>query len=140
MAAEIRTLYDGDTEVLPRTTASAVSTEDGTSVDVALQKNKKDLLDHIEDKDNPHGVTAAQVGAAEAVHSHVKADISDFAHTHTKADISDFPTEMAPTAHTHNATDVMTSDGATVEAKLTEISGQIGDISTMLDNINGEVI
>lgn len=121
MAAEIRTLHDGDTEVLPRTTASAVSTEDGTSVDVALQKNKKDLLDHIEDKDNPHGVTAAQVGAAEAVHTHTKADISDF-------------------AHTHNATDVMTADGATVEAKLTEISGQIGDISTMLDNINGEVI
>ena len=92
-------------------------------------------------------------------HTHVKADISDFAHTHTKeditnfpttmppsththvkADISNFPTEMTPTAHKHNAADVTCSDGATVEAMLTEISGQIGDVSTMLDTINGEVI
>ena len=61
---------------------------------------------HISDKANPHGVTAAQAGAAEAVHTHVKTDISDFAHTHTKEDISNFPTEMPPSAHTHNASDI----------------------------------
>jgi phage-related tail fiber protein len=37
---------------------------------------------HVSNKSNPHGVTAAQVGAAAT------------AHTHTKADITDFPTSL----------------------------------------------
>lgn len=76
------------------------------SKDTAIAAAQATADNHIANKENPHSVTAAQVGAAEAVHSHVKADISDFAHTHTKADISDFPTEMAPTAHTHNTRDI----------------------------------
>ncbi len=35
-------------------------------------------------------------GKADAVHKHVKADITDFAHTHTKSEISDFPDTMPP--------------------------------------------
>lgn len=47
---------------------------------------------HIASVANPHAVTAAQVGAAPTVHTHVKADITDFAHTHTLADVTDFGT------------------------------------------------
>ncbi len=59
MAAEIRTIKDGDTQVLPRTTAKAVKMEDGYSLEAALAKAKE----HINDRSNPHGVTAADVGA-----------------------------------------------------------------------------
>lgn len=38
MASEIRTLKDGETQVLPRTTAQAVSTSDGTTIDVYIDK------------------------------------------------------------------------------------------------------
>jgi hypothetical protein len=45
-------------------------------------------------------------GKAAAVHTHVKADVTDFAHTHAKNDITDFPTSMPPSAHTHVKADV----------------------------------
>nr|DAL80214.1 MAG TPA: structural protein [Caudoviricetes sp.] len=50
-----------------------------------LDKITQALLDHwnaaythVSNKSNPHGVTAAQVGAAATAHTHVKADIADF--------------------------------------------------------------
>lgn len=50
-----------------------------------LDKITQALLDHwnaaythVSNKNNPHGVTAAQVGAAATAHTHAKADITDF--------------------------------------------------------------
>ena len=44
---------------------------------------------HLSDKNNPHGVTAAQVGAAAAGHTHTAADVGAAAasHTHTAAEV-----------------------------------------------------
>ena len=92
--AEIKTLKQGETQVLPRTVAEAVNTDSGLSVQAELDALKEstpdvsaqitahntdpsahedirslvsaaqqDLIEHTENKSNPHQVTAAQVGA-----------------------------------------------------------------------------
>lgn len=43
-----------------------------------LLNNWNSAYTHISNKSNPHGVTAAQVGAATATHTHTKANITDF--------------------------------------------------------------
>lgn len=51
----------------------------GETLAVAMGKIAKaiyDLIAHIGNKDNPHGVTAAQVGAAAAGHTHSAADVN----------------------------------------------------------------
>lgn len=92
--AEIKTLKQGETQVLPRTVAEAVNTDSGLSVQAELDALKEstpdvsaqitahntnpsahedirglvsdaqqDLTEHTENNNNPHQVTAAQVGA-----------------------------------------------------------------------------
>lgn len=60
-----------------------------------------DLISHLSNKSNPHGVTAAQVGASATGHKHTKSEITDFptsmtptSHKHTKSEITDFPSSM----------------------------------------------
>ena len=55
--------------------------------------------------------TSADLGLAEAEHTHVKADVTDFAHDHVKADITDFAhshtkSDISDFAHTHTKSDV----------------------------------
>lgn len=66
--------------------------------------------EHVENKENPHEVTAAQVGAAEKDHTHTASDVGAAAtsHTHTKSQITDFPTSMAPTVHNQAASTITT--------------------------------
>lgn len=52
------------------------------------------LIDHLANKNNPHGVTAAQVGA------------SPTGHKHSKSEITDFPSSMTPTAHNQAASTI----------------------------------
>ena len=52
----------------PVSTAQATAIADAKSAGTTAQTN---LTTHINNKSNPHGVTAAQVGAAEASHTHV---------------------------------------------------------------------
>lgn len=85
--AEIKTLKQGETQILPRTVAEAVSTSDGSNVQTELDNLKKQVPDvseqinahntnpeahesirteistHVSNKENPHQVTASQVGA-----------------------------------------------------------------------------
>ncbi len=65
----------------------------------ALLNNWNAAYTHISNKSNPHGVTAAQVGAATATH------------THTKANITDFPTSLPA-----NGGDAATVGGHSVNA------------------------
>lgn len=60
-------------------------------------------INHINDKNNPHKVTYAQVGAAPASHTHKPEDAgaAPVNHTHTAAQVG-----AAPTNHTHTATQV----------------------------------
>lgn len=61
-------------------------------------------------------VTQSLSTKAESDHTHLKADITDFAHTHLKADITDFavsyleltdtPSDFTPSAHTHDASEI----------------------------------
>lgn len=64
---------------------------------------KAQLQQHTNDKDNPHGVTAEQVGAAAANHTHKPSDIGAAAasHTHKPADIG-----AAAASHTHSLADL----------------------------------
>jgi hypothetical protein len=57
---------------------------------------------------------AALAGKANASHTHVKADITDFTHTHVKANISDF-------AHTHPISEVTALQTA-LEGKISALS------------------
>ena len=55
--------------------------------------------------------SADDLGLAEAEHTHVKADVTDFAHDHVKADITDFAhshtkSDISDFSHTHNKSDV----------------------------------
>ena len=59
-----------------------------------IAKAVKDLISHIANKSNPHGVTVEQIGA------------SATGHKHTKSEITDFPTAMTPTAHNHSAVEI----------------------------------
>ena len=57
------------------------------------------IIDHNVMSDQWDGFQSQIDGKANSVHTHVKADITDFAHTHVKADITDF-------AHTHVKADI----------------------------------
>lgn len=88
---------------------------------------------HTGNKSNPHGVTAAQIGAAAASHTHTAAQVGAVptgrkvngkaltgdvtlaagdvgaaaaSHTHRKSQITDFPTTMPPSAHTHTKSQI----------------------------------
>ena len=55
--------------------------------------------------------SADDLGLAEAEHTHVKADVTDFAHNHVKADITDFAhshtkSDISDFSHTHTKSDV----------------------------------
>lgn len=56
-----------------------------------------------------HSHTAAQVGAAASNHTHTAAQVGAAAasHTHTRANITDFPSSMPPTAHNHDAGNIV---------------------------------
>lgn len=102
----------------------------GEKISVAFGKIAKaisDLISHIANKSNPHGVTASQVGAdasgsAAAVQNNLNSHTenknnphgvtasqigaSPTGHKHTKSEITDFPTSMTPTAHNHSASEI----------------------------------
>ena len=54
-----------------------------------------DLAAHEARTDNPHSVTAAQLGAALTGHTHVEADITDLAHFDTMLKLTDTPAAYA---------------------------------------------
>ena len=82
-------------------------------IDLALENYTEysDFSDHISNTNNPHNVTAVQVGAAAISHTHTESDITDLgsyassSHTHTLNDITDsdtLATNLNLTTHTSN--------------------------------------
>lgn len=84
-------VYDADGAGTVRANGCAVLTEQEVTLIVAIDEAqnisveleegvlyalKSDLDDHVADTDNPHQVTAEQVGAAEAEHTHSAADLT----------------------------------------------------------------
>lgn len=59
-------------------------------VSACLTEIRAKLKGHAEDKENPHGVTAAQIGAAVADHAHTLADLGAAAeaHKHSASDVT----------------------------------------------------
>ena len=60
-------------------TTTLATLSSGEKLNVALQKIKcaiTNLIDHLNNKSNPHGVTAAQVGAAATSHNHSASNIT----------------------------------------------------------------
>ena len=99
MASEIRTLLDGETQVLPRTKAKAVTMEDGTSVEEKLNSigdggsgssvitfNGRNgavvpqegdyTADMVGARPDTWTPTAQEVGAAPEVHQHAASDVT----------------------------------------------------------------
>lgn len=79
--------------------------------------------------------------AASAVHTHTKADISDFAHTHVQADITDLPIVPDPSAEADGRVLQVTS-GALAYADGAAGGGGAfrGDWDIATDYVIGEVV
>ena len=101
------------------TAATSLATlTSGEKISVAFGKITKaitDLISHIGNKSNPHGITASQVGAAASSHSHTSGEVSGLATVATSGsynDLSNKPTILsigtssttaAAGNHTHSA-------------------------------------
>lgn len=84
---------------LPGPHASSHENGGGDEIDVT------GLSGVLADPQTPDTHTHVKADITDFAHTHVKADITDFAHTHVKADITDF-------AHTHPSTDITDFDEA----------------------------
>lgn len=99
---------------------------------------------HTNAKDNPHGVTAEQVGAAPAAHTHTAQDVgaAPANHTHTAQDVGAAPADhthtpasigAAPADHTHTPASI----GAAVPAVCVTVElaadGWLDNIQTVDD-------
>lgn len=78
IAQKIVTIKDGITEVSYSTDNAGSSSYSGSSGEESSGSGAAmaALNDHVNDKTNPHGVTAEQVGAAEAKHAHAIDDVT----------------------------------------------------------------
>ena len=107
------------------------------------------LSAHLINKDNPHEVTASQIGAAEESHTHTKSDIADFVHTHIKSDITDFEhqhtkSDISDFEHSHTKDEITDFDHSHTKSDITDfahthsvedidgLSGIIGEDNTKL--------
>lgn len=75
-------------------------------------------------------ITPANIGAAATSHTHLKANITDFAHTHAKVDITDFPTSLP-------ASDV--SAWAKAAAKPTYTNTEVGAAATVHTHVQANI-
>ena len=90
--------------------------------------NRSEVEAHTTNKNNPHGVTVLQIGAAPATHNHTKNQITDFPTSMPASDVSAWakaatkPTYTAsevgaaPASHTHAISEV-TNLQTTLDAK-----------------------
>ena len=87
------------------------------------------LISDVNDSDNLKKVTAQDIADLGGPHTHVKADITDFAHTHVKSDITDF-------AHTHPQSDItnLTTDLSNKASLVhTHVISDVTGLQTALD-------
>ena len=99
----------------------------------------KIAYDHSQAAGNPHGTTPADIGAAEAAHTHEQADINglsaalagkaDAGHTHAQSDVAGLAAALAgkaDAAHTHTASEVAGLDQLLAGAVKIETGTYIG--------------
>lgn len=102
-----------------------------------------DLIVHENLINNPHSVTAAQVGAAEVAHTHVEADITDLGDYATVSQVTVGLGTKADTSHSHvkaDITDFSDGDYATAAQGSTADSAlQSGDNVSTLTNDAGYI-
>lgn len=72
------------------------------------------------------------LGLADANHTHVKADITDFAHTHTKSDVTDFShthvkADVTDFAHSHTKSEI--TDFPTIPTKTSDLDNDSGFVT-----------
>ena len=79
-----------------------------------------DFLDHTSNTSNPHSVTAAQVGAATTIHTHMESDITDFGN-------------YANVSHSHNLSDINNVTASSTE--INYLSGVTGNIQQQLNSL-----
>jgi hypothetical protein len=92
--------------------------------------------------------THLKADIADFAHTHIKTDITDFDHTHLKADIADFavayseltniPSEFTPSAHTHDASEI-TNTVSTVTTSTYTIQASDNGKIVVLDPSGGTV-
>ena len=71
--------------------------------------------------------SADDLGLAEAEHTHVKADVTDFAHDHVKADITDFPA-LSTVATTGDYDDLI--DKPTIPTNTSDLNNDSGFVTS----------
>lgn len=112
-----------DDQTPTHTNADALSElKSGETLKTAMGKIAKaivELISHLANQNNPHSVTATQLGAVpttrtvngKALSANISLGASDVGaseskHNHTKSEITDFPTSMTPTAHNQSASTI----------------------------------
>lgn len=103
---------------------------DGVDTVVYTHPDKHAINDVTGLQDALDGKQAAGAYAAE-VHTHVKADITDFAHTHTASEVTDFATEVAKVKVT-NATNADEATKATQDGNGKVIADTYAEKATTL--------
>ena len=81
----LATIYEALTKAMAKVLSDAQAITN--TLNKTMSELSGNVTQHTADKNNPHGVTAAQVGA------------SPTGHKHTKSEITDFPTTEALTYH-----------------------------------------
>ena len=103
--------------------------------------SEEKLTNHLADKNNPHGVTAAQIGAAAANHTHTAGQISGLPTSLPASDV--YPWAKQPNKPTYSASEVGAAgsnhnhdDRYYTEA---EVNNLLSSIKTRLTKLEGSV-
>lgn len=119
-----------------------------------LFENWNTAFTHTGNKNNPHSVTASQVGAAAASHIHTKSQITDFPSSMPASDVSAWakaaakpsygwteitgkPTVFSPAAHSHTNLSAINITGQTVDVNSYNLSSGSPQIQFYSEKTSG---
>lgn len=120
----------------------------------ALLDNWNAAFSHISSKNNPHGVTAAQVGAASSSHTHAKSQITDFPSSMPASDVPAWakaaskpsygwteitgkPSTFSPASHSHSNLTATNITGQTVDVNNYNLSSGSPQIQLYSEKTSG---
>ncbi len=110
---------------------------------VENKANKLEIETHVTDKNNPHGVTVSQIGAAPATHSHTKSQITDFPTSMPASDVSAWAKAATKPTYTANEVGALSKAGGSMSGDIyMEGNGIVGagTVGFNAQNVDGDSI
>ena len=102
---------DDNNEVLLGVQTDEIDLRAGDTINIGTSDYEDlDNKPSINDVELVGDLDSDDLGLADANHTHVKADVTDFAHNHTKSEITDFPTIPTKTSDLDNDSGFVTTD------------------------------